>query len=152
MSTIKFYRNYKNGRFYLSGKNEKDKWFYLNKSKDFNTDLYLDNDKFIKGLEIDKANLKLLEDTDNILVFKTAEVEKNYCIDKAEIEKRKADRSNKKRNIDDRLETLLLDCLKEIIALNSLQYSENGAIANLLKDTKVDTKEIEEIDNTDLPF
>lgn len=100
MANIKFYSNYnsKEKKFFISGKNEKNVYYSLWKSKEFNTDLYFDNDKFKKGCEIDKSKLKLLPREDGeeskVLVFKLAEDEKQYCISKEEIESRKKNKTN----------------------------------------------------------
>ena len=74
--TIKFYANYNSEqkKYYISGKNEKNKWFSLWKNPDINKELYLDTNKFKKGIEIEKRKLKLLEREDGeeskVLMFK----------------------------------------------------------------------------------
>lgn len=150
---IKFYRNYAKGRFYVSGKNHKGKWFYLNKSKEFNGELYLDNEMFIKGLEIDKQLLKIVDGTDNVLVFRNAEDEKIYCVTKEEIEQKKQQRQNKKKSVDASVETMIRDAVKELIDYNGLSYADDGIIARLLnKEEEQKNEELQPIDDEDLPF
>lgn len=150
MSTIKFYSNYKDGKVFISGQNEKKVWLSLWKSTDFNKDLYLDNDRFKGGLEIDKSVLKLHDDKIGcrVLVFKDAEEEAKYCITKEEVEKRKKARQTKAttKNIFDYVD----DVVRELFNENGLDYKIGGLIDKILSPTE----ELEEIkeDEDDLPF
>ena len=156
--TIKFYKNIKNGRYFISGKNDKDKWFFLNKNKDFNDGLYLDNDKFKGGCDVFCKDLKLLENDKNcnILVFKTAEAERGFCISKEEIEKREKARKEKKTITNDTY-NFVGELFAELVKLNSdvLDFGEkiNDLVAKFNKENEEQKTEImEEIEDEDLPF
>lgn len=113
-TTIKFYRNYKDGRYFVSGKNEQGRWFYLYKTH--NTDLYLDNEKFAKGLEIDKSKLTLKEKDDkdcNILVFKTAELEREFCVSKEELAKRKEQKKVQSTSAFDFVKDIIIELFEQ---------------------------------------
>ncbi len=116
---IKFYKQWskQNHAFYLSGKNEKGKYFSLWKSKEFNNDLYLNNNLFTKGLEIEKSKLKLLENNTDckVLVFKNANDEREICITKEDIEKQKEERKKINFDVSDAIFVLLGDCFKELL-------------------------------------
>lgn len=148
-NTIKFYANYKDGKVFISGQNNKKVWFSLWKSTEFNKDLYLENDKFKGGLEIDKQVLRLLDDKPGcrVLVFKDAEEEAKYCISKEEVEKRKTQRKAKKNSTN--IFDYVNDIIKELVETNDLKIKENGIIAKLLTPVE-ELEEIEEQD--DLPF
>lgn len=148
-NTIKFYSNYKDGKVFISGQNDKKVWFSLWKSTEFNKNLYLENDKFKGGLEIDKQVLRLLDDKPGcrVLVFKDAEEEAKYCISKEEVEKRKAQRKAKKNSTN--IFDYVNDIVKELIETNDLKIKENGIIAKLLEPVE-ELEEVEEQD--DLPF
>ena len=116
---IKFYANYKNGRYYISGKNEKNKWFSLWKNPEFSPNMYLDTEMFKGGIEIPKERLKLLPDEEGnvgkVLVFKTEDFERDFTISAEEIEKRKANKKERKNsNAFDYVE----DIIKELFANN----------------------------------
>ena len=151
MATIKFYSNYKNKKFYVSGKNEKNKWFSLWKNPDFNNELYLDTQKFKGGVEIDKSKLKLLPNDSGkeskVLVFKNSEDEKEFCIDKAEIEKRKQERKTKKTsNSEDYIE----DIIRELFRVNdTLKY---GDLIKSILEQKNNDADLQEVETDDLPF
>ena len=152
MASIKFYANYKNGKYYISGKNEKGVWFSLWKSKEFNENLYLDTNKFKGGVEINKDDLKILPNdsgaVSKVLVFKTADAEKQYCITKEEIEKNKQARQNKKTVSS--VEEFLKDIIKELIAENkNLKY---GKIIESIIAEKNNDADMTEIESEDLPF
>lgn len=152
MATIKFYANYKNGSYYISGKNEKDKWFSLWKSKEFNENLYLDTNKFKGGVEIDKNDLKILPNENGgvskVLVFKTADAEKKYCITKEEIEKNKQARQNKKTVSS--VEEFLKDIVKELVS-NNADLKFGKIIESIIAEKNADA-DMTEIESEDLPF
>lgn len=144
METIKFYRQFKNGKYFISGKNENDKWFFLN--KEHNKDLYLDYDKFKNGLSIDKIDLKLKDGTENVLILKNEEIERKYCITKEEVEERK-----KKRKIESYSPfDYVNEIIKEIIVTNDLLCGQMCEKLFLKKEEE--KEELEEIDANDLPF
>lgn len=151
MSTIKFYSNYKDGKVFISGQNEKKVWFSLWKSTEFNKDKYLDNDRFKGGLEIDKQYLKLHDNEPGcrVLVFKDEAEEAKYCITKEEVEKRKKARQTKSttKNIFDYVD----DIVKNLVNDNGLKYEEGGLIDKILHPTEIELEEIKE-DEEDLPF
>ena len=155
MSTIKFYSNYKDGKVFVSGQNEKKVWFSLWKSTEFNKDKYLDNDKFKGGLEIDKSVLKLHDDKAGcrVLVFKDAEEEAKYCIDKEEVERRKKERNAKKtksttQNIFDYID----DIIRELFDYNRNKL-EYGVLIEKILTPAEELEEIKEEENKDdLPF
>ena len=155
MATIKFYSNYKNKKFYVSGKNEKNKWFSLWKNPDFNNELYLDTQKFKGGVEIDKSKLKLLPndsgEESKVLVFKNAEDEKEFCIDKVEIEKRKQERTKKKQSVNNDFCEFVVDMFRDLFKENN-ELKVGEVIRKQFEEyTKVDLEEIE-VDEEDLPF
>ena len=152
MSTIKFYSNYKDGKVFISGQNEKKVWLSLWKSTDFNKDMYLDNDKFKGGLEIDKSFLKLHDDKIGcrVLVFKDAEEEAKYCITKEEVEKRKKARQTKvtTKNIFDYVD----DIVRELFDYNRNKL-EFGVMIEKILTPQEELEEIKEDDQQDdLPF
>lgn len=152
MSTIKFYSNYKDGKVFISGQNEKKVWLSLWKSTDFNKDMYLDNDKFKGGLEIDKSVLKLHDDKPGcrVLVFKDAEEEAKYCITKEEVEKRKKARQTKAttKNIFDYVD----DIVRELFDYNRNKL-EYGAMIEKILTPEEELEEIKEDEQQDdLPF
>lgn len=155
-NTIKFYANYNSQqkKYFISGKNDKGKYFSLWKNPDFNNDVYLDTNKFKKGLEIDKSKLKLLAREDGeeskVLMFKNAEDEKEYCITKEDIEKRKQEQTNKKKYVNNSYCEYIVDLFRDLFTAN-----ENLVVGELMKKqfeqyTKVEMVEIE--DPEDLPF
>lgn len=151
MATIKFYSNYKNKKIYVSGKNEKSKWFSLWKNPDFNNELYLDNQKFKGGVEIDKSKLKLLPndsgEESKVLVFKNAEDEKEFCIDKVEVEKRKQERKAKTTS---KSEDYIEDMIRELFRLNdTLKY---GDLIKSILEQKNNDADLKEVETDDLPF
>lgn len=155
-NTIKFYSNYKNKKFYVSGKNEKNRWFSLWKNPDFNNELYLDTQKFKGGVEIEKSKLKLLPNDNGeeskVLVFKNAEDEKEFCITKEDIEKRKQERKTK---TSDKIEEYLEDIIKELVetirTVIPFEQKPEGLIEKILeqKNNKADLQEVEQ---EELPF
>lgn len=147
--TIKIYKNYSknNKKFYLSTK-VNEEYYYINKSH--NDDLYLDMDA-LHGKELSKELFKLKEKGSKILIFKDADKEREFCITKEEIEKRKQER---KKNVDTSIETMLGDILKELIDLNALKFFDDGIIAKLigLNNAKNDDLQPIEEEDEDLPF
>lgn len=164
MSTIKFYRNYKDGKVFISGQNEKKAWLSLWKSTDFNKDMYLDNDKFKGGLEIDKSVLKLYDNEPGcrVLVFKDAEEEAKYCITKEEVEKRKKARQTKAttKNIFDYVDDIVRELFKAShVTIDGkcyeLRFDLDRApiIERILKEEVNELEEIKEDEQQDdLPF
>ena len=153
-NTIKFYANYKNKKFYVSGKNHQNKWFSLWKNPEFDNGTYLDTQAFKGGVEIDKTLLKLLPNENGeeskVLVFKSEEEEKKYCITKEDIEKRKQAQAKKKQSVDNAYCEFVIDLFRDLFVAN-----QNLVVGELLKKqfeehTKVDMVEIEQPD--DLPF
>ena len=151
MSTIKFYSNYKDGKVFISGQNEKKVWFSLWKSTEFNKDMYLDNDRFKGGLEIDKSVLKLHDDKIGcrVLVFKDEAEEAKYCITKEEVEKRKKARQTKAttKNIFDYVD----DIVRELFDYNKGNL-EFGAMIEKILTKEDELEEIKEDEQDDLPF
>lgn len=161
-TTIKFYANYKNKKYFISGKNEKNKYFSLWKNPDLteNKDLYLDTEKFKHGVEIDKKKLKLLPREDGeeskVLVFKDFENEKEFLISKQGIEKRKQQKNKKAQPVEDIIFEILGECFSELltnyIGLNEIK--QDGLIAKCLAiyDNKKEEQELIPTDNEELPF
>lgn len=156
-TTIKFYANYnsKQKKYFISGKNEKNKYFSLWKNPDFNNEIYLDTNKFKKGCEIEKTKLKLLAREDGeeskVLMFKNAEDEKEYCITKEQIEKRKQEQKNKKTGVDNSYCEFIVDLFKELFETNpDLKIGEMAKEQIERFNNKPDMEEITPPD--ELPF
>lgn len=148
---MKFFRFYKNKRYYLSGKSEKSgKWYFLNKSHEENKDLYLDNERFAKGLEIADALLGVEVGTDNVLVFRTAEDERKYCISKEELDQRKANKKVQSNSAFD----FIKDIIKELFMENEELIAGEHISKILEGNTQVDNDGLvkADIDDKDLPF
>ena len=148
---MKIYRFFKNKRYYLSGKSTKTgKWYFLNKSHQANQELYLDMEKFAKGLEVADALLAVKEGTDNVLVFKTAESEREYCITKEEVAKRKEQRQTQSTSPFD----FIKDIIKELFMENEELIAGEHISKILEGNTKVDDAGLvkADIDDKDLPF
>ena len=164
MSTIKFYSNYKDGKVFISGQNEKKVWLSLWKSTDFNKDMYLDNDKFKGGLEIDKSVLKLHDDKPGcrVLVFKDSEEEAKYCITKEEVEKRKKARQTKAttKNVFDYIDDIVREFFESVfVEVKGEDYGlscdelDAPIIHKILNTTQEELEEIKEDEpQDDLPF
>ncbi len=145
--TLTIYKNYSknNKKFYLSTK-VGDEYYYINKSH--NEDLYLDMDSLHRK-ELPKELFKLKEKGSKILVFKSAEKEKEFCMTKEELEKRKQER---KKNVDTSIETMLGDILRELIDINDLKFFDDGIIAKLIGLNNAKNNDLQPIDDDDLPF
>ena len=148
---MKIYRFFKNKRYYLSGKSAKtNKWYFLNKTHQANQELYLDMEKFAKGLEVDDKLLTVKEGTDNVLVFKTAESEREYCISKEEVAKRKEQRQAQSVSPFD----FIKDIIKELFMENEELIAGEHISKILEGNTKVDDTGLVKADiaDEDLPF
>ena len=158
-NVIKFYANYnsKQKKYFISGKNEKNKYFSLWKNPDFNSDLYLDTNRFKKGCEIEKSKLKLLAREDGeeskVLMFKNAEDEKQFCITKEDIEKRKEEQKKKSKGVDNSYCEFVIDLFKDLFNSN-----KDLVIGKITKEqieksnAKADAVEMVEVETEDLPF
>ena len=152
--TIKFYANYNSEqkKYYISGKNEKNKWFSLWKNPDINKELYLDTNKFKKGIEIEKGKLKLLEREDGeeskVLMFRNEADELEYCISKEEIEKRK----NKKQAINNSYAEFVIDLFINLFDANKELKIGDFLEQQIAQFRKKQPDELEEIKDDDLPF
>ena len=149
MEKITIYKNYSknNKRYYLATK-VGENYYYINKVH--NEDLYLDMDALHKK-ELDKSLFKLKEKNSNILVFKDADKEREFCITKEEIEKRKQERKTQSTSVFDYVN----DLIKELITTNDLMC---GKLASKLfltgkaeNESDDDLKPVD-IDDDDLPF
>lgn len=152
--TIKFYANYNSEqkKYYISGKNEKNKWFSLWKNPDINKELYLDTNKFKKGIEIEKRKLKLLEREDGeeskVLMFRNEVDELEYCISKEEIEKRKKD----KQAINNSYAEFVIDLFINLFDANKELKISDFLEQQIAQFRKKQPDEMEEIKDDDLPF
>lgn len=152
--TIKFYANYNSEqkKYYISGKNEKNKWFSLWKNPDINKELYLDTNKFKKGIEIEKRKLKLLEREDGeeskVLMFKNEADELEYCISKEEIEKRKKN----KQEINNSYAEFVIDLFINLFDANKELKIGDFLEQQIAQFRKKQPDELEEIKDDDLPF
>ena len=153
--TIKFYANYnqKDRRYFISGKNEKNKYYSLWKNPEFENNWYLDTDLFKGGLEIEKSKLKLLPREDGeeskVLVFKNLEDEKGLCISQEDIQKRK---KAKKQSVENSYVNYVLDLFRDLFA-NNKGLKIGDKTKDQLANQEVDTEEMKEVENdNDLPF
>lgn len=153
--TIKFYANFnsKQHKYFISGKNEKNKYYSLWKSDEFNPDFYFDTNLFKNGQEIEKSKLKLLKREDGeeskVLVFKDGSDELVYCVSKAELEKRKSQQKSSSNNVKNEDIDLIFDIIKELCVKNSLEL---GELATKVFSEKMSPDAMEEIDDDNLPF
>lgn len=157
MSTIKFYANFKNGKFFISGKNEKGDYYSLwkNPNLEGNEDFYLDIKKFRGGLEIDKTELKLLPREDGepskVLVCKTAEIERKYLISKEEVEKQKNSRKSSGEGVKKEIVEYVLDLFECLYLLNP-DLALDGLLKEELMNKSKNPAEAEVTEDDDLPF
>lgn len=151
---IVFYANWnsKDRRYFISGKNEKNKFFSLWKNPNFeeNKDMYINTNLFKGGYPIAKAELKLLPTEDGseskVLVFKDPSIEKTFLITKEEIAKRKEQAKKKSNDMD-----LVADILKELCELNELKIGK--LLEGIIAESNNVPDECTAIDNDDdLPF
>lgn len=146
MMKIKFYSNYnkQNNRYFISGKNPTTGKFYnIWKNPDFNQDCYLDNSKFKNGVEINGALLKFLTpdvEGSNVLVFKTAEEERKFCIPKKFT-------NAKTENIYN----FLADILNDLFLKNEI-LSKSELIDEFINNFKSEEPEEPEEPEEELPF
>ncbi len=152
-TTIKFYSNFKNGKVFVSGKNEQEKWFSLWKNADINEDLYLDNSKFKDGIEIEKSKLKLKDNDKDckILVFKNEADEKEFCITKEEIDKRKQKSAKFNKKIVDNVQAYVNDIIVELFKNNS-NLVAGELIEKIISENNIPESAEETEDNGVLPF
>ncbi len=148
MNSIKFFANFKNGKYFISGKNEKGIWYSLWVLPE-DKDLFFDVAKFKGGLEIDKDVLTLLPDKDGnvgrVLVFKNKEEQNKYTIKKEDLSKKN------KKGINADICTYILSLFVDLINVNNLDFGE------FLKDELVkfaceDDKMLQPIKDENLPF
>lgn len=151
---IVFYANYntKDKRYFISGKNEKGKFFSLWKNPNFdeNEGMYINTNLFKGGYPIAKANLKLLPTEDGseskVLVFNDPAIEKTFLITKEEIAQRKEQAKKKSTDVD-----LIADLLKELCEVNKLKIGK--LLEKIIAENNNVPDECTAIDNDDdLPF
>lgn len=165
---IKFYANYnsKTKKYFISGKNEKGKYYSLWKSPEFNKDLYLSTNIFKKGIEIEKSKLKLLDSEDKeskVLVFKYAEDEKQYCITKEDIEVQKEEREIYINKSNQSVNNLIFEILGEfaislfeVLGARNLDVSKHTLLRKCIIEYNTsnskNTNELTELLDEELPF
>lgn len=151
-NTIKFYANWSNKdkRYFVSGKNEKNKYYSLWKNPEFENEMYMDTDKFKGGFEIEKSKLKILKREDGqeskVLVFKNLEDELSICVSKEDLEKRRRAKKQTNSHAD-----FVIDLFKCLFDTNKDLKCE-GLLKEKISEANNMPDETEPIEDEDLLF